>query len=536
MSRSLAGNTTEHDRIAKAAGVVGSATLLSRLLGYVRDMVIAYLFGAGLGTDAFFVAFRIPNTLRRLFGEGAMTVSFIPVYTEYLVHRTKRESQELVDVAFTLASSVLMGLTILGIIFSPGIMAVLAPGFKDPRQVELAIFMIRIVFPYLFFIGLVALAMGILNAHRHFAAPALAPTFLNVSMIASAYLLFGRLTEPIVSLAIGVLLGGIIQLAFQIPFLIKKGVMLRLNFHFLHPAIKRICVLMVPALIGGAVAQINVFVGQILASFLVGGSISYLYFSYRLIEFPLGIFVIALSTAALPSFSQLVTEGKMEEFRDTISFSVRLVLFVAMPAMVGLIVLRIPIIHLLFQHGAFNYGDTLLTAQALFYYGIGLWAIAGVRILAPAFYAIQDTKTPVKMAVVSLFANVGLSFILMGPLKHAGLALANSLASMIYVSLLLVWLTKKIGEIDRARILKSLLQIALASTATGLIAHWVVGRTSWVDPCCWGEKVLFLVAAIGAGGMTYLAISYVLKNSELSFLIGLLRGRRKPLGSEGELE
>jgi len=159
-----------------------------------------------------------------------------------------------------------------------------------------------------------------------------------------------------------------------------------------------------------------------------------------------------------------------------------------------------------------------------------------VRILAPAFYAIQDTKTPVKMAVVSLFANVGLSFILMGPLKHAGLALANSLASMIYVSLLLVWLTKKIGEIDRARILKSLLQIALASTATGLIAHWVVGRTSWVDPCCWGEKVLFLVAAIGAGGMTYLAISYVLKNSELSFLIGLLRGRRKPLGSEGELE
>jgi putative peptidoglycan lipid II flippase len=536
ISRSLSMNTTEHDRIARAAGVVGSATLLSRILGYARDMVVAYFFGAGLATDAFFVAFRIPNTLRRLFGEGSMTVSFLPVYTEYLLHRTEEESQELVDVAFTLASSVLMALTILGIVFAPQITVLLAPGFEDPKKVELTIFMLRIVFPYLFFIGLFALAMGVLNAHRHFAAPALAPSLLNVSMIASAYLLFHRLAEPVVSLSIGVLFGGVIQLAFQFPFLIKKGVMFRFNFRFFHPAIKRICILMGPAVLGQGVAQINVLVGNIIASFLLEGSISYLYYAYRLIEFPLGVFVIALGTAALPSFSQLVSEGKMEEFRDTISFSLRLVLFVAVPAMVGLIVLRVPIIHLLFQHGAFGYDDTLMAARALFYFAIGLWAIAGVRILAPAFYAVQDTKTPVKMAVVSLFANVGLSLILMGPMKHAGLAVANSLASILYVSLLLVWLRKKIGEIDRARIMRSLLQIAAASAATGWVAYWVVGRTSWMNPGYWGEKILILGAAIVAGMFTYIVISYLLRNDELSFLIGLLWGKRKELRREGEIE
>jgi len=312
--------------------------------------------------------------------------------------------------------------------------------------------------------------------------------------------------------------------------------MFRFNFRFFHSAIKRICILMGPAVLGQGVAQINVLVGNIIASFLLEGSISYLYYAYRLIEFPLGVFVIALGTAALPSFSQLVSEGKMEEFRDTISFSVRLVLFVAVPAMVGLIVLRVPIIHLLFQHGAFGYEDTLMAARALFYFAIGLWAIAGVRILAPAFYAVQDTKTPVKMAVVSLFANVGLSLILMGPMKHAGLALANSLASMIYVSLLLVWLRKKIGEIDTARIVRSLLQITVASAATGWVAYWVVGRTSWTNPGYWGEKVVVLGASIVAGIVTYILVSYLLKNGELSFLMRMFWRKRKPLRFEGELE
>ena len=526
----------EQERIARAAGVVGAATLLSRILGYARDMVIAYLFGAGWATDAFFVAFRIPNTLRRLFGEGSMTVSFIPVYTDYLVHRSREESQELVDVGFTLASSALMGLAVLGIIFSRQIIAALAPGFDDPHQVRLTILMARIVFPYLFFIGLVALAMGVLNAHRHFAAPALAPALLNISMIAAAYFLSVRLADPIVSLAIGVFCGGVTQLAFQLPFLIKKGVLFRLNFHFLHPAIKRICILMGPALLGVAVAQINVLVGQILASFLLEGSISWLYFAYRLIEFPLGIFVIALGTAALPSFSQLVSEGRMEEFLDTIGFSLRLVLFVAIPAMVGLIVLRIPIIHLLFQHGAFDYQDTILTAQALFYYGVGLWAIAGVRILAPAFYAVQDTKTPVKVAVVSLLANVALSLIFMGPLKHGGLALANSLASIVNFLLLFIWLRKRIGEIHWAKVLRSLLQVGVASTVMGGAAHWIIGSRSWVGPGYWGEKILLLGAGIGAGFLIYICISYLLKNGELSFLIGMLRGERKPPGFEGELQ
>jgi putative peptidoglycan lipid II flippase len=377
--------------------------------------------------------------------------------------------------------------------------------------------------------------MGILNVHRHFAAPALAPILLNLSMIASAYFLFRHLTEPIVSLAIGVFVGGVIQLVFQIPFLIKKGVMFRFNFRFLHPAIKRICMLMGPALLGVAVAQINIFVGNILASYLLEGSISHLYYAYRLIEFPLGIFVIALGTAALPSFSQLVSEGKTDAFRDSIGFSVRLVLFVAVPAMVGLIVLRIPIIHLLFQHGAFDYQDTLKTARALFNFGIGLWAIAGVRIIAPAFYAVKDTKTPVKMGVVSLLAYVGLSLILMGPMEHAGLALANSLASMINIVLLLIWLRRRIGKIDWTRILKSLIQVAVASIVMGWAASWVVGKISWAHPGHWGEKIFLLAVGIAAGIFIYISISYLLKNGEVSFLMGMVRERRRPSRFEGEI-
>jgi len=305
---------SENHKITKAASIIGMGTLLSRILGFVRDMVIAHFFGAGMAADAFFVAFRIPNLWRRLVGEGSLTISFIPVYTEYLTQRSKEESQEVTHIAFTLAGVILFVLTVLGILFSPILIQVIAPGFfKIPEKFQLTVMLNQIIFPYLFFMGLFALCMGILNSLRHFFAPAIAPIFLNLSMIVSVFLFYYAFQKPVMALALGVLAGGLIQFLFQVPFLMKRGIGFRFNFNFRHPAIKRIGSLMIPGLIGTAVYQLNVFIDTLFASFLPGGSVSYLYFADRLMEFPLGIFAIAIGMAALPSLSGLAAQGKREE-------------------------------------------------------------------------------------------------------------------------------------------------------------------------------------------------------------------------------
>ena len=424
---------TENQRIAKAASTIGTGTLLSRILGFLRDMVIAQFFGAGMAADAFFVAFRIPNLWRRLVGEGSLTISFIPVYTEYLTQRSEEETREVTHIAFTIAGVVLLVLTLLGIFFSPILIRIIAPGFiKIPEKFQLTVTLNQIIFPYLFFMGLFALCMGILNSLRHFFAPAIAPIFLNISIIAFRPPLLSPFFEkPVMALAVGVLAGGVIQFLFQIPFLMKRGITFRFNFNFRHPAIKRIGSLMVPGLIGTAVYQLNVFIDTIFASFLPSGSVSYLFFADRLMEFPLGIFAIAIGMASLPSLSALASQGRMEELKETLSFTFRLVSFISIPAMVGLISLKTPIVHLLFQRGHFDYTATIMTAKALLCYSVGLWAIAGARTIVPAFYSLQDTWTPLKIALICLVANVVLNSILIFPLKHAGLALATSLSSIL---------------------------------------------------------------------------------------------------------
>jgi putative peptidoglycan lipid II flippase len=522
---------SEKEKIALATGVVGAATLLSRVLGYFRDMVIAYFFGAGMATDAFFVAFRIPNILRRLFGEGSLTVSFIPVFSEYLHHRKDREWEELVNVAFTLLSVILAGISVLGILFSPWVIGVLAPGFMEPEQIELAVSLIRVVFPYLFFIGLVALSMGVLNAMGHFAAPALAPALLNISMMGCAFFLFHRVTPPIMALAIGVVLGGLTQLLFQVPFLVRKGVRFHPNFHFgSNPGIRRIGILMVPAVVGTAVAQINIFVSQILASYLMKGSISFLYYAYRLIEFPLGISVVALGTAVLPSFSKLVVQERFDEFRDTIGFGIRMVFFLSIPAMVGLIILRVPIVSVLFQRGEFGFLATLLTSQALFYYALGLWAIAGVRIVAPAFFAIQDMRSPVKVAILALIANIVLGLILMVPLKHSGLALANSLSAILNFLLLLFFLTRRVGAIDWTRIFTSLIKVLLASLPMGLVVYGLRRLGEWGETGAVSVDALILGVSVVAGIFVFLCVSLLIKIEEAVFLLSMIK---RKLGSRG---
>lgn len=510
----------ENARIARAAGVVGLYTMLSRVFGFLRDMVVAAFFGAGPATDAFFVAFRIPNLLRRLLGEGSLTVSFVPIFTEYLHKKTRAEAIELANVVFTALSVILVGVSLAGVVFSPFIVTAMAPGFtKFPAQYELTVFLTRLMFPYIFFISLVALCMGILNTLKHFAAPALSPVILNISMILAALTLRDSFGEPILALAAGVMIGGVLQLAMQWPFLVRMGVRLRPAFNFSHPGLRKIGLLMLPAVFGAAVYQINVFVGTILASFLPRGSVSYLYYADRIVELPLGVFAIAVGTATLPSFSDQVSQGNMAEFKKTLAFSLRLILFVTIPAMIALIALREPIISVLFERGHFDATATILTARALFFYAVGLWAFSVIRVIVSAFYSLQDTRTPMKAAIAALAANIIFSLLLMFPLGHGGLALATSIASAVNVILLTVVLTRKIGSFMDRDFYGSVFRMVLASVAMWmaiLLLDWVF---PWQADGSFQQRLLFLVAAVAVGAAAFFSLCAALKISEMTSLV-----------------
>jgi len=514
----------EHARVAKAAGVVGMATMLSRIFGFIRDMVVAAFFGAGFATDAFFVAFRIPNLLRRLLGEGSLTVAFVPVFTEYLTNKSKEEAIELANVVFTILSIILVIVSLIGVLLSPLIVWIMAPGFSNlPYQFELAVFLNRIMFPYIFFISLVALCMGILNSLRHFAAPALSPVILNICMIIATLLLYRCFTEPIVALAIGVMAGGILQLAMQWPFLIKMGVRLKPNFNFRHPGLRQMGRLLVPTLIGSAVYQLNIFFGTILASLLPKGSVSYLYYADRVVELPLGVFAIAVGTATLPSLSEQVSKGSFDELRKTLSFSLRLILFITIPATVALIMLRVPILSVLFQRGAFSASSAMLTAQALFYYALGLWAFSVIRVIDAAFFALQDRKSPLKAAFVALFVNIAMSVILMFPLKHGGLALATSLASAVNVFMLSVILWKKIGPFLDHEFYQSLNKVLISSAVMATAIYTVGFFIRWNVNGPFQTRCIYLIVCVCSGLAVFFAASVVTRNSELLFFLDHLK-------------
>ena len=519
---------SEKHAITRAASTIGIGTLLSRVLGFLRDAVIAHFFGAGMAADAFFVAFRIPNLWRRLVGEGALTVSFIPVYGEYLAQRPEKETRELTHVAFTLAGGVLFVVTLFGVVFSPLLTRIIAPGWvvDAPEKFQLTVSLNRMIFPYLFFMGLFALSMGILNSRRHFAAPAIAPVFLNICMILSVFLFYAAFQKPVTALALGVLAGGVVQFLFQIPFLVKEGVTFRFNFNVRHPAVKRIGLLMVPGLIGTAVYQFNVFIDTLFASFLPGGSVSYLYFADRLLEFPLGIFAVAVGMASLPSLSTLAAGGRLQEMKETASFALRLVSFISIPAMVGLIALKTPIIHVLFERGVFDGSATVKTASALLCYSVGLWAIAGARVLVPAFYALQDTWTPLRIGLICLGANVVLNSILIFPLKHAGLALATSLSSILNLILLSRALSPRLGGMDMKGIAGSLLRIFYCSLPMGFVSYLICSLGDWSATGRSVEKITLLGLGVVVGVGVYVTGSYWVKNEEMLFLLKVVRTRR----------
>lgn len=523
---------SEEKSVSRAAGVVGFFTFLSRVLGLIRDMVVATFFGSGMAADAFFVAFRVPNLLRSLFAEGSLTAAFIPVFTEVLTTKSKEEAFEVARIVLTLLSLLLAVVTLLGILLSPWIVRLQAFGFGGSGlKYDLTVLLARITFPYIFLISLVAFFMGILNSLRRFAAPAAAPIFLNVGIIGGVFLISPHLSEPVVGLSIGVLIGGILQVALQIPPVVRSGFKVMPRWQPRHPAVKRIGLLIIPTIFGSAVYQLNQFLGTLLASFLPEGSVSWLYYADRLVQFPLGVFAIAISTAALPSLSAHAANKDFDRFDATLNHALRLVFFITLPSMVGLIVLGESIVHVLFERGAFNATSTAMTNRALLFYTLGLWAFSGIRVVVSGFYALQDTRTPVKVAVVAVAANGVFSLALMGPLKHGGLALALSLASSLQFLLLLFLMRKKIPMRNLGMVLLSSSKCALAAALMGLGISYLQSRWLRVDSGSGTSGIVMNLAGLVAIGMfIYFASTAALGCREIKSLWaplqGLLRKRK----------
>jgi len=515
----------ENHSLVKAAGLIGAATFSSRILGFIRDMVLARLFGATPAADAFFVAYRVPNLLRELFAEGSMSSAVIPVFTEYHAFRAKREAWELASAMFTTLLTIVTLITLLGILAAPGIVWLLAPGFHDdPTQLAMTTLLTRIMFPYLLFISLAALAMGVLNSLRAFAAPALSPVFFNVFIIGCALFLSPTLPEPILGVAIGVVAGGAAQFAMQLPGLSLRGMLFGVRFEPGHPGVRRIGALMVPSLLGLSVTQVNITVSTILASFFAGGP-TYLFYGMRLIQFPLGIFGVALATAILPTLSAQAARGALDELRATLGFGLRMILFIILPAMLGLILLRQPIVHLFFEHGSFTPADTAATALAVLCYAVGLWAFAGVRIIVAAFYSLQDTRTPALAAVGAVLANLLLSLLLMESFQHAGLALATALAAMLNGGTLVAVLNRRLGGVDWFSVGKSAARVLGASVPVILACLWVSGLEVWTRPEEWIAKTVMLVVGIGLSITGYLGAHALMHSEELDVLWGMLKPR-----------
>jgi len=516
---------SEQDKIARSTGVVSSATFLSRILGLVREQVFAYLFGAGFATDAFIAAFRIPNLLRDLFAEGALSSAFIPVFTDHLTNQGKQKAWELANLVLNLLLITLCVIVVLGIVFSPYIVQLIAPGFgKDLGKQELTAHLSRIMFPFLLLIALAALAMGILNTFRRFGVPALAPTMFNLGMIAGGLFLSPYFDPPIIGMALGVLLGGLGQLAIQLPLLRKIGFKYRFKINLRHPGVKRILLLMAPATLGLASTQVNIFINTLIASLLPQGSVSYLNYSFRLMQFPIGVFGVAVATVTFPIISAYAAKKEMGELLTTFTSSLKLVFFLTIPSAIFLAVASQPVISVLFQHGRFTFLDTVATSQALIFYCIGLFAYSSVRLTASTFYSMGDTKTPVKTSAVAVGVNIILNLLLMGPLGFRGLALAASVAAMTNLFLLLKMLDKRIGPLDRKDIGGTFFKILSSAVFMGSIL-WIYLKYFGLnlETATLPAKIVGLLVILVLGLASYLIFSYLLRLPELARVQELLK-------------
>ena len=490
--------------LLRAAATVGGMTLISRVLGFVRDTIVARVFGAGAATDAFFVAFKIPNLLRRLFAEGAFSQAFVPILAEYKNRRGLDETRLLVDHVTGVLALALVVVSILGVLAAPAIVYISAPGFvASPDKFDTTVLLLRIIFPYIFFISLVALAAGILNTFGRFSVPAFTPTLLNLAFIIGA--LFGApyFDPPILALAWAVLAGGVIQLAFQLPFLWRLRLLPRPRLARNHPGVGRIFKLMGPAVLGVSVAQISLIINTIFASFLENGSVSWLYYADRLMEFPTGLLGVALGTILLPSLAKHYADESPEEYSRLLDWGLRLTLILALPAAVALAALSLPLTTTLFGYGKFSDHDALMTQQALVAYSVGLLGLILVKVLAPGFYARQNIRTPVKIAIFTLIATQIMNLIFVGPLRHAGLALAIGLGACINAGLLFYQLRKHNIYRPQPKWAGFALRIIAAAALMGAALLYGASFTDWLraDGVTRATMLSILVAA---GGGVYL--------------------------------
>lgn len=510
-------------RLLRSGAVISAMTMISRILGLLRDVVVARYFPVDGATDAFFVAFKIPNLLRRFFAEGAFSLAFVPILAEYKEKQSREALQDLIDYVAGTLGLILLVITSIGMMAAPLMVEIFAPGFSkqvDARP-DLAAEMLRITFPYILFISLAGLVGGILNTFSKFAIPALTPALLNVVMIAFAIWGPAYFEEPVMALAWGVFFAGIVQFLFQIPTLMRLGLLPKFKVRRAHEGVKRVMRLMIPALFGSSVAQLNLVINTIIASYLVVGSISWLYYSDRFVELPLAIFGVALGTVILPKLSSDHAKADAGQFRSTMDWALRLALLISIPATLGLMLLAEPILAAVMMHGAFKWSDVEMSALSLMTYSFGLPAFILVKVLAPGFYSRQDTKTPVKIGIISIFANMALNVLIVLPWffsgiagAHAGLALATALAGYVNAGLLFQTLYKEGVFAAQGGWLRHLMRIAAASLVMGVVVWLVLPNAAW-----WQSSSTSLRLSALAGLILLSMTSYflTLRLSGLSF-------------------
>jgi putative peptidoglycan lipid II flippase len=509
--------------LLRAVATVSSMTLVSRVLGFVRDVLIARLFGAGVATDAFFVAFRIPNLLRRLFAEGAFSQAFVPVLSEYRTRRGDSETQLLVDRTATLLTLALLAATALGVLGAPIVIYLSAPGFAvSPEKFDLTVAMLRVTFPYILFISLVSLAGGILNTWSRFVIPALTPTLLNLSFIFGALFFAPYFDPPAMVLAWSVFAGGILQLALQIPALARVGMLPRPRLDFWEPGVKRILVLMGPAVLGVSVAQISLLINTIIASYLGDGRVSWLYYADRLMEFPTGLLGVALGTVLLPSLSKYHAESSDGEYSKLLDWGLRLTFILAAPAAVALALLSVPLVTTLFHYGHFGEHDVWMTRQALVAYSIGLLGLILVKVLAPGFYARQNITTPVRIAVLTLISTQALNALFVLSLKqgglesatgigpHAGLALAIGLGACLNAGLLYRKLRQHGIYSPQPGWGAFALKVGAALAAMAISLWLAMGPAEWWLGTSGAVRAVAVMGLVLLGGVAYFASLWLL--------------------------
>ncbi|WP_194437625.1 murein biosynthesis integral membrane protein MurJ [Vibrio fluminensis] len=505
-------------RLLKSGMIVSAMTLISRVLGLVRDVVVANLMGAGASADVFFFANKIPNFLRRLFAEGAFSQAFVPVLTESHAAGDMDKTRELIAKASGTLGVIVSIVTLLGILGSGVVTALFGFGWfldwlndgPSAGKFELASFMLKITFPYLWFITFVALSGAILNTLGKFAVSSFTPVFLNVMIIFSAWFIAPQLAQPEIGLAIGVFLGGLVQFLFQIPFLIKAGVMVKPKWGWRDPGVVKIRTLMIPALFGVSVSQINLLLDTFIASFLQTGSISWLYYSDRLLEFPLGLFGIAIATVILPALSRKHVDAHSEGFASTMDWGVRMVLLLGLPAMLGLMVLAKPMLMVLFMRGEFSPHDVHQASLSLLAYSSGLLNFMLIKVLAPGYYSRQDTKTPVKYGIVAMVTNMGFNAIFAYFYGYVGLAMATALSALVNMSLLYRGLhIQGVYQISK-RTLLFIARLTIAGVAMVAAILWQLEEMSVWLTWSFAERVMWLAALIGLGAGVYLICLLVL--------------------------